>query len=119
MNGRPFISPTTRSEEKRENGTDESIPQIISATVPVTCVYAIFVNKSSFSVILLVALFPPYTHRTIFVTVYTADLRWNRGTKLEPFCPEIDSLPPVDRRIYQQNGSDLDINSTTMSSLPD
>ncbi|GBM35157.1 hypothetical protein AVEN_56629-1 [Araneus ventricosus] len=28
MKGLPFISPTTRSEEKRGNGADESIPQI-------------------------------------------------------------------------------------------
>ncbi|GBL94847.1 hypothetical protein AVEN_197527-1 [Araneus ventricosus] len=28
MKGLPFISPTTRSEEKRENGADESIPKI-------------------------------------------------------------------------------------------
>ncbi|GBM65415.1 hypothetical protein AVEN_214887-1, partial [Araneus ventricosus] len=28
MRGLPFISPTTRSEEKRGNGADESIPQI-------------------------------------------------------------------------------------------
>ncbi|GBN17860.1 hypothetical protein AVEN_142354-1 [Araneus ventricosus] len=28
MKGLPFISPTTRSEKKREKGADESIPQI-------------------------------------------------------------------------------------------
>ncbi|GBN66017.1 hypothetical protein AVEN_92767-1 [Araneus ventricosus] len=28
MKGLPFISPTTRSGEKRANGADESIPQI-------------------------------------------------------------------------------------------
>ncbi|GBO03438.1 hypothetical protein AVEN_152768-1, partial [Araneus ventricosus] len=28
MKGLPFICPTTRSEEKRGNGADESIPQM-------------------------------------------------------------------------------------------
>ncbi|GBM03413.1 hypothetical protein AVEN_265456-1 [Araneus ventricosus] len=45
-----------------------AVTVIASDLLPMLLVYGIYVTKSSFSVILLVALFPPYTHRTIFVT---------------------------------------------------